>query len=67
MALSYPAKGLRTDTPLSKYRHAAVIDTPILGRSARGPRANVEGAMPRDGAFPWGVGQPVVCTLNNTS
>ena len=52
VALSYPAKGIKTDTPLAKYRHAVVADTLILGRSARGPEADVVGAMPRDGAFP---------------
>ena len=66
MALSYPAKGIRADTPLAKYCHAAVIDTLIL-RSARGPRADVAGAMPRDGAFPWGVGQPAAAAPNNPS
>ena len=67
MALSYPAKGIRTNTPLVKYCHAAVNNTLILGRSARGPRADVAGAMPRDRAFPWGLGSPVASAPNNTS
>ena len=67
MALLYPAKGIKTDTSLTKYYHAAIIDTFILKRSARGPRANVAGAMPRDEAFPWGVSQPVASTPNNPS
>ena len=45
--LSYPAKGIRADTPLAKYCYAAIFDTLIQGRSARGPRADVEGAIPR--------------------
>ena len=49
MALLYPAKGITADTPLAKYHYAAIIDTLILGRSARGPRADVEGAIPRAG------------------
>ena len=49
MALLYPAKSIRADTPFTKYRYAAIIDTLILGRSARGPCANVEGAIPRAG------------------
>ena len=47
VTLSYPAKGIRADTPFAKYRHAAMFDTLIRGRSARGPRADVEGAIPR--------------------
>ena len=47
VTLSYPAKGIRADTPLVKYRHAAMSDTLIRGRSARGPRVNVKGAIPR--------------------
>ena len=47
VTLLYPAKGIRADTPLAKYCHAAMSDTLIRGRSARGPRANVEGAIPR--------------------
>ena len=49
MTLLYPAKGIKADTPLAKYRHAAITDTLILGRSARGPRADVERAIPRAG------------------
>ena len=49
VALLYPAKGIKADTPLAKYYHAAIINTLILGRSARGPRTNVEGAIPRAG------------------
>ena len=66
MALLYPTKGIRTDTPLIKYYYAAVINTLILGKSARGPRADMVKAIPRDGAFPWGVGQPVASAFNNT-
>ena len=47
VTLSYPAKGIRADTPLAKYRHAAISNTLIRGRSARGPRTDVEGAIPR--------------------
>ena len=47
VTLSYPAKGIRADTPLAKYRHAAMFDTLIQGRGARGPRTDVEGAIPR--------------------
>ena len=47
MTLLYPAKGIKADTPLAKYRHAAMSDTLIRGRSARGPRADMEGAIPR--------------------
>ena len=47
VTLLYPAKGIRADTPLAKYRHAAMSNTLIRGRSARGPRADVEGAIPR--------------------
>ena len=49
MALLYLAKGIKANTPLAKYRHAAIINTFILGRSARGPRADVEGVIPRAG------------------
>ena len=49
VTLSYPAKGIRANTPLAKYRHAAIFDTLIPGRSARGPCADVEGAIPRAG------------------
>ena len=52
VALLYLAKGIKINTPLAKYYYAAVINTLILGRSAREPRADVVGAMPRDGAFP---------------
>ena len=47
VTLSYPAKGIRANTPLAKYRHAAISNTLIQGRSARGPRADVEGVIPR--------------------
>ena len=47
VTLLYPAKGIKADTPLAKYRHAAMFDILIRGRSARGPRADVEGAIPR--------------------
>ena len=47
VTLLYPAKGIRADTPLAKYRHAAISNTLIRGRSARGPCANVEGTIPR--------------------
>ena len=56
MALLYPAKGIKTDTLLAKYHHAAITDIFIPGRSAREPRADMVGAMPRDGAFFWEVG-----------
>ena len=49
MALSYPAKGIKVNTPLAKYYHAAIINTLILGRSARGPRADMERVIPRAG------------------
>ena len=67
MALLYPAKGIKINTLLVKYYYAAVINTLILGRSARGPRADMVEAMPRNGAFLWEVDQPVVSTPNNTS
>ena len=56
MALLYPAKGIKTDTPLVKYYYAAVINTFILGRNARGPRVNVVRVISYDRAFPWRVG-----------
>ena len=49
MTLLYPAKGIKANTPFAKYYHAAIIDIFILGSSARGPRADVEGAIPRAG------------------
>ena len=49
MALLYFAKGIRANTPFIKYCYTAMIDTLILGRSVRGPRADVEGAIPRAG------------------
>ena len=67
MALSCLAKGIKTNTPLAKYYHAAVNNILTLGRSARGPRANVAGAIPRNKAFPYKVSQPVVFTPNNPS
>ena len=47
VTLLYPAKGIKADTPLAKYRYAAMSNTLIRGKSARGPRADVEGAIPR--------------------
>ena len=47
VTLLYPAKGIKVNTPFAKYCHAAMFDTLIRGRSARGPRANVERAIPR--------------------
>ena len=47
VTLLYPAKGIGADTPLAKYYHAAMFNILIRGRSARGPRADVEGAIPR--------------------
>ena len=49
MALLYPAKDIKADTPIAKYYYAAIINTLILERSARGSRANMEGAIPRAG------------------
>ena len=49
MALLYPAKGIKADTPLVKYYYAAIIDIFILRRNARGPRIDVERAIPRAG------------------
>ena len=49
MALSYPTKGIKADTPVAKYRHAAIANTLILRKSARRPRTNIEGAIPRAG------------------
>ena len=49
MALLHFAKGIGADTPFAKYYYVAIINTLILGRSARGPRADVEGAIPRAG------------------
>ena len=49
VTLLYPAKGIKADTPLVKYRYAAIFDTLIPGRSARGPCVDVEGAIPRAG------------------
>ena len=47
ITLLYPVKGIKADTPLAKYCHAAIFNTLIRGRSARGPCVNVEGAIPR--------------------
>ena len=47
VTLLYPAKGIKANTPLAKYCHAAISDTLIRGRSARGPRADMERAIPR--------------------
>ena len=49
VALLYSAKGIKADTPLAKYHYVAIVDALILGRSACGTRANVEGAIPRAG------------------
>ena len=49
VTLSYPAKGIKADTPLAKYHHAVIFNTLVPGRSARGPCADVEGAIPRAG------------------
>ena len=49
MALIYFAKGIKADTFFAKYYYTAIINTFILGRNAREPRANVEGAIPRAG------------------
>ena len=49
VTLLYSAKGIRVNTPFAKYRYAAISDTLIPGRSARGPCADVEGAIPRAG------------------
>ena len=49
VTLLYPVKGIKADTPLAKYCHAAIFNTLIPGRSARGPCADVEGAIPRAG------------------
>ena len=47
VTLLYPTKGIKADTPLAKYRHAAMFNTLIRGRNTHGPRINVEGAIPR--------------------
>ena len=47
VTLLYLAKGIKTNTPLVKYYYAAMFNTLIQGKSARGPRANMEGAIPR--------------------
>ena len=49
VTLSYLAKGIKANTPLAKYYYAAIFNTLIPGRSARGPCVNVEGAIPRAG------------------
>ena len=54
VTLLYPAKGIRADTPLAKYRYAAIFDIFIPGRSACGPCVDVEGAIPRAGPSPGG-------------
>ena len=60
VTLSYPAKGIRANTPLAKYRHAAMFNTLIRGRSARGPRADVEGA-PVGRVLTWKERYPAPC------
>ena len=45
--LLYPAKGIKADTFLIKYYYAAISDTLIPGRSARGPYTDMEKAIPR--------------------
>ena len=47
VTLLYPAKGIKADTPFTKYYYAVIFNIFIQGRSARGPRVNVEGAIPR--------------------
>ena len=54
VTLLYSAKGIKADTPLAKYCHAAIFDTLIPGRSARRPCTNVERAIPRAGPSPGG-------------
>ena len=49
ITLLYSAKGIKANTPFAKYYHAAISNTFILGRSARGPCINVKGAIPRAG------------------
>ena len=54
VTLSYPAKGIRANNPLAKYHYAAISDIFIPGRSARGPCADMEEAIPRAGPSPGG-------------
>ena len=52
MALLFLIKGIKTNTPFTKYYYTAVINTLMLKKSANGLRANIIRAIPRDGAFP---------------
>ena len=52
MALLYPAKDIKTNTPLTKYYYAVITNTFILGKNTYVPRVNVAGAIPRNRAFP---------------
>ena len=47
VTLLYPAKSIKADTLFAKYYHAVIFNIFIRERSARGPRTNVEGAIPR--------------------
>ena len=49
IALLYFTKGIKVNTSLAKYYYAAVNNTFILKKSARGPRVNIIGAIPRAG------------------
>ena len=49
MALLYPIKSIKTNTPLAKYHYAVIINILILGRNAYGPRVNIKRAIPRAG------------------
>ena len=49
VTLLYSTKGIKANTPLAKYYYAVISNTLIRGRSAHGPRANVERAIPRAG------------------
>ena len=47
VTLLYPAKGIKANTLLAKYRHATIFNTLIQGRSAYRPCTNVKRAIPR--------------------
>ena len=49
MTLLYLTKGIKADTPFAKYYYAAIFNTLIPGKSARGPCVDVERAIPRAG------------------
>ena len=51
MDLLYPAISIKTNTPLTRYYQAAVINTLILGKSAREPEADMLKAIFRDGVW----------------